>query len=124
MKENFGDFLREKRIAQRISSLKFAEKTGISVVELSRIENEGVSPSPRVMDAIQGLLQLSQPDLVELQELAYAIPQQTKKKPEAICVTEQTRICFALRIAKGEESMDHEWLSLCSVPAVAREVRV
>ncbi len=60
MSKEFGEFLRKMRLSKRITTLKFAEMTGISPVNISRMEAMGITPTHKDMIAIQKVLNLSE----------------------------------------------------------------
>ncbi|MFI3201443.1 MAG: helix-turn-helix transcriptional regulator [Eubacteriales bacterium] len=112
MSKKFGEFLRKLRMSQRISSLKFAEMTGISPVVLSRMETMGLTPNPKDLLAIQKALNLSENEANVLQTLADESMSGEKRTFPLLPHQDVDRSRLALRVAKEMDFTDKEWKEL------------
>lgn len=110
MKQTFGSFVRQKRMAQGISLRGLAARLGLSPVYMSNIETDRrPAPSRENLDKLAEELHLGKADRELLLDLA-ARPETMRVSadlPEYIM--ERDIVRAALRTAKEVDATDEEW---------------
>lgn len=109
----FGEFLKEKRIAKGLNLREMAKRLVIAPAYLSDIEKgKRNSPAPDKMKKIIELLELSQEEVDELNDLA-AMERKNSVAPdisEYIMANDSVRV--ALRKAREMNLGDKEWFHI------------
>lgn len=110
MKQTFGSYVREKRMARGLSLRGLAAKLEVSPVYMSNMENDRrPAPAKEKLDHLIEILGLCQEDVERLLDLAARsrTRQVSADLPEYIM--ERDIVRAALRTAKEVDATDEEW---------------
>ena len=113
MNTRFGDFVREKRLQQKINLRKLAEIIGIVPAYMSDIENNRrYPPDKEKIYKIAEALELSEEETNTLFDLAANEKENTVSPdlPEYIMGTDKARV--ALRMARDLNADDEDWMKV------------
>lgn len=107
--ENFGQFIRKKRIERKISLRKFSIGIGMSFSHWSEIETSKKNPPKNeILDLISQLLELSDEDRNTMYTLA-GISKKTLAPDILDYVMENIYIIDILRFAKNQGMNKDDW---------------
>lgn len=113
MNTRFGDFVREKRLQQKINLRRLAEIIGIVPAYMSDIENNRrYPPDKEKIYKIAEALELSEEETNTLFDLAANEKENTVSPdlPEYIMGTDKARV--ALRMARDLNADDEDWMKV------------
>ena len=109
---NFGEFIKEKRIAKGINLRKLAELTGFAPGYLSDIEQgKRNSPTPEKLAKIIEVLELTEEDITLMNDLA-AHSRETVAPDISEYVMNNDSVRVALRKARELQLGDKEWMKI------------
>ena len=109
---NFGEFIKEKRLAKGINLRKLAELTGIAPGYLSDIEQgKRNSPTPEKLTKLIEVLALTEEDITLMNDLA-AHSRETVAPDISEYVMNNDSVRVALRKARELQLGDKEWMKI------------
>ena len=109
---NFGEFIKEKRLAKGINLRKLAELTGFAPGYLSDIEQgKRNSPTPEKLAKIIEVLELTEEDITLMNDLA-AHSRETVAPDISEYVMNNDSVRVALRKARELQLGDKEWMKI------------
>jgi transcriptional regulator with XRE-family HTH domain len=109
---NFGEFIKEKRLAKGINLRKLAELTGFAPGYLSDIEQgKRNSPTPEKLAKIIEVLALTEEDITLMNDLA-AHSRETVAPDISEYVMNNDSVRVALRKARELQLGDKEWMKI------------
>jgi transcriptional regulator with XRE-family HTH domain len=109
---NFGEFIKEKRLAKGINLRKLAELTGFAPGYLSDIEQgKRNSPTPEKLAKIIEVLELAEEDITLMNDLA-AHSRETVAPDISEYVMNNDSVRVALRKARELQLGDKEWMKI------------
>ena len=109
---NFGEFIKEKRLAKGINLRKLAELTGFAPGYLSDIEQgKRNSPTPEKLAKIIEVLELTEEDITLMNDLA-AHSRETVAPDISEYVMNNDSVRVALRKARELQLSDKEWMKI------------
>ena len=109
---NFGEFIKEKRLAKGINLRKLAELTGFAPGYLSDIEQgKRNSPTPEKLAKIIEVLELTEKDITLMNDLA-AHSRETVAPDISEYVMNNDSVRVALRKARELQLGDKEWMKI------------
>ena len=109
---NFGEFIKEKRLAKGINLRKLAELTGFAPGYLSDIEQgKRNSPTPEKLAKIIEVLELTEEDITLMNDLA-AHSRETVAPDILEYVMNNDSVRVALRKARELQLGDKEWMKI------------
>ena len=109
---NFGEFIKEKRLAKGINLRKLAELTSFAPGYLSDIEQgKRNSPTPEKLAKIIEVLELTEEDITLMNDLA-AHSRETVAPDISEYVMNNDSVRVALRKARELQLGDKEWMKI------------
>ena len=109
---NFGEFIKERRLAKGINLRKLAELTGFAPGYLSDIEQgKRNSPTPEKLAKIIEVLELTEEDITLMNDLA-AHSRETVAPDISEYVMNNDSVRVALRKARELQLGDKEWMKI------------
>ena len=109
---NFGEFIKERRLAKGINLRKLAELTGFAPGYLSDIEQgKRNSPTPEKLAKIIEVLELTEEDITLMNDLA-AHSRETIAPDISEYVMNNDSVRVALRKARELQLGDKEWMKI------------
>ena len=109
---NFGEFIKEKRLAKGINLRKLAELTGFAPGYLSDIEQgKRNSPTPEKLAKIIEVLELTEEDITLMNDLA-AHSRETVAPDISEYVMNNDSVRVALRKARELKLSDKDWMKI------------
>ena len=109
---NFGEFIKERRLAKGINLRKLAELTGFAPGYLSDIEQgKRNSPTPEKLAKIIEVLELTEEDITLMNDLA-AHSRETVAPDISEYVMNNDSVRVALRKARDLQLGDKEWMKI------------
>ena len=110
MKQTFGSFVRERRIACGLTLRGMAAKLNLSPVYVSNIENDRrAAPVQEYLERLALLLQLGKTDRERMLDLAAKSHQARVSADLPDYIMDREIVRTALRTAKEADATDQEW---------------
>ena len=116
MEQNFGVFVREKRLEKGLKLKAFAGLIGISPVYESYIEcGKRPAPTAKILDRMVSALSLSPAETETLMHLAAASHSDIALPQDLVeYISGRKYVCSAIRIAKEYNADEQDWLDFIS----------
>ena len=109
----FGDFIKEKRMARQINLRKLAELVEIAPAYLSDIEKgKRNSPSPEKMERIAKALELTEEEVITMQDLAAGERRNNVAPDISEYVMQHDSVRVALRKARELNLSNQDWIKI------------